>query len=119
MIAPRRAIGVPSAESSVIEGGVGGLSERDSGAVTASQPTATTNSTISTARPRIVQRRMRRRREGRRGRRLLVERRQPLVPIVQRAVDPVRIGILGKARAGVEHGCVLPYYNSARKPAPH
>ena len=53
MIAPRRAIGVlPSSASNVMLGGVGGWSDFDSGAVTASQPTASTNSMmIASAEP--------------------------------------------------------------------
>ena len=64
MIAPRRAIGVPSAASSVIDGGVGGLSDCDSGAVTASQAIAITSSTMSTPSPRRIQRQSLRRDRG-------------------------------------------------------
>ncbi len=52
--APRRAIGAPSAESKVIEGGAGGWSDFDSGAVSASQPTAQKNSTMKPAAPRTA-----------------------------------------------------------------
>ncbi len=55
-IAPRRAIGVPSSASRVMLGGVGGCNDFDKGAVTASQPTANTNNTISAAMPRMTQR---------------------------------------------------------------
>ncbi len=56
MIAPRRAIGVPSAASSVILGGVGGFSDRESGAVTASQTIAMTSRTMNAPSPRTIQR---------------------------------------------------------------
>jgi hypothetical protein len=60
--APRRAIGLPSAESKVIEGGAGGWSDLDRGAVSASHATASTNSRISPATPQLTQRqRMRKR----------------------------------------------------------
>ena len=64
MIAPRRAIGVPSAAVSVIDGGVGGFSDCDSGAVKASQPIAMTSSTTNAAAPRTTQRQMRRARSA-------------------------------------------------------
>ena len=64
MIAPRRAIGVPSAASRVTLGGVGGCSDLDSGAVSARYPIATTSRTIAAATPRISQRQMLVRRRG-------------------------------------------------------
>ena len=48
-VAPRRAIGVPSAASRVTDGGVGGCSDLESGAVIASQPTRITNRTMNAA----------------------------------------------------------------------
>ena len=48
----RRAIGLPSVSSSVIEGGAIGWSDFESGAVSASHATAALNSRISTASPR-------------------------------------------------------------------
>ena len=66
-IAPRRAIGVPSSASRVTLGGVGGCNDFDSGAVTASHATASTNSTISAANARMIHRIQLIRRLGRRG----------------------------------------------------
>jgi hypothetical protein len=58
--APRRAIGVPSADR-VIDGGAGGWSDLDSGAVSASQITASTNRMIPPPRMRSGQRQRERR----------------------------------------------------------
>ena len=56
MIAPRRAIGVPSAAVSVIEGGVGGLSDCDKGAVIASQAISSTSRMSIAPSPRMIHR---------------------------------------------------------------
>jgi hypothetical protein len=66
MIAPRRAIGLPCADSSVTLGGATGRSERDSGAVIASHSTsaAKTTSPHDTIRRRVSQRGHQRRRAG-------------------------------------------------------
>ncbi|PAV92811.1 hypothetical protein WR25_19063 [Diploscapter pachys] len=64
MIAPRRAIGVPSSAVSVIDGGVGGCNDLLSGAVTASQPIAMTSRTMPAAIPRRIQRPIWRGRRG-------------------------------------------------------
>jgi len=56
MIAPRLAIGEPSSASRVMLGGVSGLSDCDRGAVTASQPTASTNRMMRMPMPRVNQR---------------------------------------------------------------
>ena len=59
-IAPRLAIGVPSLASRVTDGGVGGCSDLDKGAVTASHATSTTNRMTNAANPRTIQRPQRR-----------------------------------------------------------
>ncbi|MEG8027551.1 hypothetical protein QP174_05660 [Sphingomonas aerolata] len=56
MIAPRRAMGVPSSAVSVIEGGVGGCSDFDKGAVIASQMIAITSRMMPIPVPRTIHR---------------------------------------------------------------
>ena len=56
ILAPRSAIGVPSADSRVIDGGAGGSSDLESGAVNASQPIARIRRMRNTPEPRMIQR---------------------------------------------------------------